>query len=187
MARSLGQHEAGRREGRLLLSYADFAAVAIDLVRRKVTRPRRIAAGGTSNGGLLIRSAAARNALDRAHLSELGQQIMLSKFLILHMWFATILRYIWSRKCVPGRSWTDSLEEDIQAGETVDLDCSVQLDSASDSVIVGGDGIVEEEWRVVGRPRYGPPWVGRVLGLYGPPFAGRPMGPKGPINFYWLA
>jgi hypothetical protein len=32
-----------------------------------------------------IRSAAARNALDRAHLSELGQQIMLSKFLILHM------------------------------------------------------------------------------------------------------
>ena len=46
-------HEAGRREGKRL-SHDDFAAVAVDLVRRGVTRPGRIAAEGGSNGGLLI-------------------------------------------------------------------------------------------------------------------------------------
>jgi prolyl oligopeptidase len=46
-------HEAGRREGKRL-SHDDFAAVAMDLVRRGVTRPGRIAAEGGSNGGLLI-------------------------------------------------------------------------------------------------------------------------------------
>ena len=46
-------HEAGRRAGKRL-SHDDFAAVAADLVRRGVTHPRRIAAEGGSNGGLLI-------------------------------------------------------------------------------------------------------------------------------------
>ncbi|ESY42299.1 peptidase S9 [Mesorhizobium sp. LNJC372A00] len=46
-------HEAGRREGKRL-AHDDFAAVAADLVRRGITRPRRIAADGGSNGGLLI-------------------------------------------------------------------------------------------------------------------------------------
>ena len=46
-------HDAGRREGKRL-SHDDFAAVAADLVARGVTRPRRIAAEGGSNGGLLI-------------------------------------------------------------------------------------------------------------------------------------
>ena len=46
-------HEAGRREGKRL-SHDDFAAVASDLVRRGVTQPRRIAAEGGSNGGILI-------------------------------------------------------------------------------------------------------------------------------------
>ncbi|MBB6414139.1 prolyl oligopeptidase family serine peptidase [Mesorhizobium sangaii] len=46
-------HEAGRREGKRL-THDDFAAVAADLVRRGITRPRRIAAEGGSNGGLLI-------------------------------------------------------------------------------------------------------------------------------------
>nr|WP_321984343.1 prolyl oligopeptidase family serine peptidase [uncultured Lichenicoccus sp.] len=46
-------HEAGRREGKRL-SHDDFAAVAADLVRRGVTTPKRIAAEGGSNGGLLI-------------------------------------------------------------------------------------------------------------------------------------
>jgi prolyl oligopeptidase len=46
-------HEAGRREGKRL-SHDDFAAVAADLVRRRVTRPGRIAAEGGSNGGILI-------------------------------------------------------------------------------------------------------------------------------------
>ena len=46
-------HEAGRRGGKIL-SHDDFAAVAADLVRRRVTRPSRIAAEGGSNGGLLI-------------------------------------------------------------------------------------------------------------------------------------
>ncbi|KUM23145.1 peptidase S9 [Mesorhizobium loti] len=46
-------HEAGRRE-RKRLSHDDFAAVAADLVRRGITQPRRIAAEGGSNGGLLI-------------------------------------------------------------------------------------------------------------------------------------
>ena len=46
-------HEAGRREGKRL-SHDDFAAVATDLVERGVTRPKRIAAEGGSNGGHLI-------------------------------------------------------------------------------------------------------------------------------------
>lgn len=46
-------HEAARRERRHL-AFADFAAVAADLVRRGVTRPGRIAAEGGSNGGILI-------------------------------------------------------------------------------------------------------------------------------------
>ncbi|WP_218511159.1 prolyl oligopeptidase family protein [Variovorax sp. dw_308] len=45
--------DAGRREGKRQ-SHDDFAAVAADLVRRGVTVPRRIAAEGGSNGGLLI-------------------------------------------------------------------------------------------------------------------------------------
>ncbi|MES0003072.1 prolyl oligopeptidase family serine peptidase [Mesorhizobium sp. M0051] len=46
-------HEAGRRAGKRL-AHDDFAAVAADLVRRGITQPRRIAAEGGSNGGLLI-------------------------------------------------------------------------------------------------------------------------------------
>jgi prolyl oligopeptidase len=46
-------HEAGRREGKRL-SHDDFAAIPVDLVRRGVTRPGRIAAQGGSNGGILI-------------------------------------------------------------------------------------------------------------------------------------
>ncbi|MER9331454.1 prolyl oligopeptidase family serine peptidase [Mesorhizobium sp. M0488] len=46
-------HEAGRRAGKRL-AHDDFAAVAADLVRRGITLPRRIAAQGGSNGGLLI-------------------------------------------------------------------------------------------------------------------------------------
>jgi prolyl oligopeptidase len=46
-------HEAGRRQGKRL-AHDDFAAVAADLVRRGVTRAKRIAAEGGSNGGLLI-------------------------------------------------------------------------------------------------------------------------------------
>ncbi|MER8460737.1 prolyl oligopeptidase family serine peptidase [Mesorhizobium sp. M1300] len=46
-------HEAGRRAGKRL-THDDFAAVAADLVRRGITLPRRIAAQGGSNGGLLI-------------------------------------------------------------------------------------------------------------------------------------
>jgi prolyl oligopeptidase len=46
-------HEAGRRAGKRL-THDDFAAIAGDLVRRGVTRPKRIAAMGGSNGGILI-------------------------------------------------------------------------------------------------------------------------------------
>jgi prolyl oligopeptidase len=46
-------HEAGRREGKIL-SHDDFAAVAADLVARGVTHPKRIAATGGSNGGILM-------------------------------------------------------------------------------------------------------------------------------------
>ncbi|ESY33158.1 peptidase S9 [Mesorhizobium sp. LNJC384A00] len=46
-------HDAGRRQGKRL-AHDDFAAVAADLVRRGITLPRRIAAEGGSNGGLLI-------------------------------------------------------------------------------------------------------------------------------------
>jgi len=46
-------HDAGRLAGKRL-SHDDFAAVAADLVRRGVTRAKRIAAEGGSNGGILI-------------------------------------------------------------------------------------------------------------------------------------
>ncbi|WP_198964416.1 prolyl oligopeptidase family serine peptidase [Bradyrhizobium sp. Y36] len=46
-------HDAGRLAGKKL-SHDDFAAVAVDLVRRGVTRAKRIAAQGGSNGGILI-------------------------------------------------------------------------------------------------------------------------------------
>ena len=46
-------HDAGRRENKAV-SHDDFAAVATDLVQRGVTIPKRIAAEGGSNGGLLI-------------------------------------------------------------------------------------------------------------------------------------
>ncbi|WP_342709796.1 prolyl oligopeptidase family serine peptidase [Bradyrhizobium sp. B124] len=46
-------HDAGRLAGKKL-SHDDFAAVAADLVRRGVTAPKRIAAQGGSNGGILI-------------------------------------------------------------------------------------------------------------------------------------
>ncbi len=46
-------HEAGRREKKIT-SHDDFAAIAADLVRRGVTVPKRIAAEGGSNGGILI-------------------------------------------------------------------------------------------------------------------------------------
>ncbi len=53
-------HEAGRLGGKYL-SHEDFAAVAADLVRRGVTIPRRIAASGGSNGGLLIANMLTRH------------------------------------------------------------------------------------------------------------------------------
>jgi prolyl oligopeptidase len=46
-------HDAGRL-ARKSVSHDDFAAVAADLVRRRVTRAERIAAEGGSNGGILI-------------------------------------------------------------------------------------------------------------------------------------
>lgn len=46
-------HQAGMREKKPR-SHDDFAAVAADLVRRGVTTPKRIAAQGGSNGGILI-------------------------------------------------------------------------------------------------------------------------------------
>ena len=53
-------HDAGRLAGKYL-AHEDFAAVANDLVRRGVTRPKRIAAEGGSNGGLLIANMLTRH------------------------------------------------------------------------------------------------------------------------------
>jgi prolyl oligopeptidase len=52
-------HDAGRYAGKRL-AHDDFAAVAADLVRRGVTQPKRIAAEGGSNGGILITSMLTR-------------------------------------------------------------------------------------------------------------------------------
>lgn len=46
-------HQAALKENRLR-AYEDFAAVAEDLVRRKITSPKRLAIQGGSNGGLLV-------------------------------------------------------------------------------------------------------------------------------------
>lgn len=52
--------KAGRRDGKRL-AHDDFAAVATDLARRGITRPKRIAAEGSSNGGLLIANMLTRS------------------------------------------------------------------------------------------------------------------------------
>jgi prolyl oligopeptidase len=52
-------HEAGRRDGKKT-SHDDFAAVARDLIARRVTRPARLACQGGSNGGLLVGNMYAR-------------------------------------------------------------------------------------------------------------------------------
>jgi prolyl oligopeptidase len=52
-------HEAGRREGKKT-SHDDFAAVARDLIARRVTRAARLACEGGSNGGLLVGNMYAR-------------------------------------------------------------------------------------------------------------------------------
>jgi len=46
-------HEAGLKTHRQII-YDDFAAVARDLIKRKITRPRRLGIEGGSNGGLLM-------------------------------------------------------------------------------------------------------------------------------------
>jgi prolyl oligopeptidase len=46
-------HEAGLVEKRQVI-YDDFAGVAEDLIRRKITSPRRLGIEGGSNGGLLV-------------------------------------------------------------------------------------------------------------------------------------
>jgi prolyl oligopeptidase len=46
-------HEAGLKTHRQLI-YDDFAAVAKDLIARKITSPRRLGIQGGSNGGLLM-------------------------------------------------------------------------------------------------------------------------------------
>jgi prolyl oligopeptidase len=46
-------HEAGLKTKRQLI-YDDFAAVARDLIARKITSPRRLGIEGGSNGGLLM-------------------------------------------------------------------------------------------------------------------------------------
>jgi prolyl oligopeptidase len=46
-------HKAGMRAGKKL-AHDDFAAVARDLIARRVTRPERLACIGGSNGGLLV-------------------------------------------------------------------------------------------------------------------------------------
>jgi prolyl oligopeptidase len=46
-------HKAGMRAGKML-AHDDFAAVAMDLIARGVTRPQRLACVGGSNGGLLV-------------------------------------------------------------------------------------------------------------------------------------
>jgi len=53
-------HDAGRRAGKKT-SHDDFAAVARDLIARRVTRPARLACEGGSNGGLLVGNMYARH------------------------------------------------------------------------------------------------------------------------------
>ena len=48
-----GWHKAAMRAGKIL-AHDDFAAVARDLIARRVTRPERLACMGGSNGGLLV-------------------------------------------------------------------------------------------------------------------------------------
>ncbi|WP_323844483.1 prolyl oligopeptidase family serine peptidase [Microbulbifer magnicolonia] len=52
-------HAAALRENRVK-SYEDFAAVAEDLIARRITRPQRLSIEGRSNGGLLVGASMAR-------------------------------------------------------------------------------------------------------------------------------
>ena len=52
-------HAAALRENRVK-SFEDFAAVAEDLIARKITRPQRLSIEGRSNGGLLVGASMTR-------------------------------------------------------------------------------------------------------------------------------
>ncbi|SHE67213.1 prolyl oligopeptidase [Microbulbifer donghaiensis] len=52
-------HAAALRENRVK-SYEDFAAVAEDLIARKITKPERLSIEGRSNGGLLVGASMTR-------------------------------------------------------------------------------------------------------------------------------
>ncbi|WP_237066211.1 prolyl oligopeptidase family serine peptidase [Microbulbifer guangxiensis] len=52
-------HAAALRENRVK-SYEDFAAVAEDLIERRITRPQRLSIEGRSNGGLLVGASMTR-------------------------------------------------------------------------------------------------------------------------------
>ena len=52
-------HQAALKQNRPR-AYEDFAAVAEDLIARKVTSPRRLGIKGGSNGGLLVGNMYAR-------------------------------------------------------------------------------------------------------------------------------
>ena len=85
-----GWHEAGRREGKAL-SHDDFAAVAEDIVTRGVTIPRRIAAAGSSNGGLLILNMLTRYPMRFGALScsvPLADMRRYTKLLAGRLWVA---------------------------------------------------------------------------------------------------
>ena len=81
-------HEAGLGTKRQII-YDDFAAVAKDLIARKITRPRRLGIQGGSNGGLLmgVRVHPASRAVERGgdpgaaarhdpHLEDRGRRLV---------------------------------------------------------------------------------------------------------------
>ncbi len=81
-------HRGGQLENKQN-TFDDFIAVAEDLIRRRLTRPERLAIHGRSNGGLLVAAAVTqRPELFRAAVAgvPLTDMIRYPKFLIAKLW-----------------------------------------------------------------------------------------------------
>jgi len=81
-------HRGGQLENKQN-TFDDFIAVAEDLIRRRVTRPERLAIHGRSNGGLLVSAAVTqRPELFRAAVAgvPLTDMVRYPRFLIAKLW-----------------------------------------------------------------------------------------------------
>jgi prolyl oligopeptidase len=97
-------HQAGLKTNRQII-FDDFAAVAKDLIDRKITSPRRLGIQGGSNGGLLV-------GVEMTQKPELWNAVVIQVPLL------DMLRF---DKLLAGASWTGEYGDPDDATEAVFL------------------------------------------------------------------